>query len=282
VSPEELALACRTSSRPFARPRQIPKKGGKGSRLIEAHHDGDLIESAHEVLAELLGALVPALTPVAFGVRGRTLEDALRPHLGRRWFVKIDIVDWYPSIRPRHVRHALLQELGEIDARLIGLLISRTHLPQGAKASPAAANLVLAGLDRAILAAARRGVRYTRYADDLFASGEDKAAVERLVVFIRHALRNMGFETTWQWDPPRSLGYSTKIGHLSRPKSERGLIRVAIHQLALSVDEPTEPARSIRGRIQHVANTNRAAARRLARSLETALRTRCIRATTRS
>jgi hypothetical protein len=219
------------------------------------------------VLGELLGALVPALTPAAYGVRRRALEDALRPHLGRRCFVKIDIVNWYPSIRPRHVRDALSQELGETDERLIGLLTSKRHLPQGTKASPAAANLVLAGLDRSVLAAAAPGVRYTRYADDLFVSGQDKAAVERLVVFIRHALRQMGFETTWQWDPPRSLGFSTKRGRLSVPRSERDRIRVAIRHLA-------EARKSILGRIQYVAKSNPAAAQKLMRGLESAIGTR--------
>jgi hypothetical protein len=189
--------------------------------------------------------------------------------------VKIDIVDWYPSIRPRHVRHAFRQELGETDERLIALLPSMRHLPQGAKASPATANLVLAGLDRRVLAAAGSGVRYTRYADDLFISGDDKTAVEQLVVFIRHALRKMGFETAWQWDPPRSLGYSTKQGRLSVPRSERGRIRSAIRGLQTGADDLGE-IESVRSRIRRVRRTNPAAAEGLDELLQEAMSGRAV------
>src|SRR5262249_433669 len=154
---------------PFKRPRKIPKgRGKKGWRVIEGHHEDGPVGRAHHAANEVLAPLIPRLSPAAYGVRGRKLEDALTPHMGKRYFAKVDIVDFFPSTHPRLVRHALRHELGEEDPRLIRLFMSQRHLPQGPKASPAVSNLLLVGFDRAVLRATASGVGYTRYADDLF------------------------------------------------------------------------------------------------------------------
>ena len=66
-------------------------------------------------------------------------------------------------------------------------------MPTGAPTSPAIANLVLRHVDAALTtAAARHGVAYTRYADDLTFSGDEGAL--RMVPFARRLLRELGYE----------------------------------------------------------------------------------------
>jgi hypothetical protein len=57
----------------------------------------------------------------------------------------------------------------------LGRRLGAPHLPQGAPASPALANLCAFGLDRRLAAlAAALGARYSRYADDLVLSGDGR------------------------------------------------------------------------------------------------------------
>ena len=64
-------------------------------------------------------------------------------------------------------------------------------LPIGAPTSPAIANLVMLPVDRALAkVAARHGVAYTRYADDLTLSGDDPA---RLLPFLREVVGKLGY-----------------------------------------------------------------------------------------
>jgi hypothetical protein len=59
--------------------------------------------------------------------------------------------------------------------RRLGRRLAAPHLPQGAPTSPALANLAAFGLDVRLSAYADAlGARYTRYADDLAISGDDR------------------------------------------------------------------------------------------------------------
>jgi hypothetical protein len=68
------------------------------------------------------------------------------------------------------------------------------HLVQGAPTSPALANLVAWRLDRRLMGlAAKYGFTYTRYADDLTFSGDDRAVVGRLITNVRRIVADERF-----------------------------------------------------------------------------------------
>ncbi len=82
--------------------------------------------------------------------------------------------------------------LSGIDPILAASLRIR-HLPQGSPTSPALSNLALRNADRRIAGyAAKRGLQYSRYADDLALSG-DRMAVERTLWVISRIVADEGF-----------------------------------------------------------------------------------------
>lgn len=181
MSIEELewfAARGRWSGRASARLRhyrvtRIPKRSG-GVRVIEAPKER-LATVQRKILDEILSAVPPH--PAAHGfVRGRSV----RSFAGATYLTSLcttvlavadrDQTDWYHA--------ALLRE---------------RHLPQGALTSPALLNLVLRRLDIRISGyAAKHGITYTRYADDLAFSG-DGMDTGRLHWFVARVVVAEGF-----------------------------------------------------------------------------------------
>lgn len=173
--------------------RWIEKRSG-GLRLIEIPK-----QRLHAMQGRILRGmldLVPA-HPAAHGFRrGRSCVSHAALHTGKRFVIRMDLKDFFPSIPASRV-HALFAKLGYSDS-VAGLLArvctTRTpesafgdvqlpwserhalrspHLPQGSPCSPALANLCAFRLDiRLDALAASMGARYSRYADDLVFSGD--------------------------------------------------------------------------------------------------------------
>lgn len=121
------------------------------------------------------------------GVPGRSLMEAVKPHVGQRIVVTADIRQCYPSISDHQVFTAWRNYgCGEKVAGLLTRLTThRNHLPQGAPTSLAILNLLLDPIDVQIAADVRLrypDVHYTRWVDDLIFSGEfDPADVYGIV-----------------------------------------------------------------------------------------------------
>lgn len=97
----------------------------------------------------------------------------------------LDIKDAFPSVRRDVVFEALRREgLTRDAAAVVCKLCTRSDsLPQGAPTSGALLGIVLSPLDREVVRRfGRKGVHYTRYADNLTISGaSDLSEVERLI-----------------------------------------------------------------------------------------------------
>ena len=185
--------------------RVVLKRSGR-PRLIEAPKSR-LRQIQRWLLDEIL-ARAPAHPAVHGFVRGRSIATFAAPHCSRRVVVKIDLRDFFPSIRARRIE-AFFRSAGYPEAvaeALTGLVTNSTpsaawaqverahpclaasrdlverarvlhrrpHLPQGAPTSPALANICFWRADTRLAALARSaGAIYTRYADDLAFSGGD-------------------------------------------------------------------------------------------------------------
>jgi hypothetical protein len=180
------------------RHRFLAKRGG-GWRLLEAPKDR-LKALQREVLVGILDA-VPCHEAAHAYLPGRSHFTAVAPHIAHAVVVRIDLADFFASIRAARVQ-AIFRELGyrrsvaAVLARLCthrtpksvlsderftpaaARLLSTRHLPQGAPTSPALANLCAYRLDARLSAlATAAGARYTRYADDLLFSGDESLAL---------------------------------------------------------------------------------------------------------
>lgn len=178
----------------------IPRKG-RLPRLIEAPLPR-LKAVQQRILHGILDHIPPH--PAAHGfVKGRGIVSFAAPHTGQRCVLRMDIQDFFPTIRRARVTRifltagypeAVAQTLANLctaitpaairQAGLAAYPVERAwplrqrlqnrHLPQGAPTSPALANLAAFALDSRLAGLARRfGASYTRYADDLVFSGGD-------------------------------------------------------------------------------------------------------------
>ncbi len=200
-------------------------KAGGGLRLLEAPKHR-LRETQRLLLRDVLD-WIPA-HPAAHGfVPGRSVLSFVEPHVGAEVVVKLDLEDFFSSVwagrvfgvfrtagYPQDVAHVLTALTTNVVPRAVwrdapravggegferhyrlGRRLATPHLPQGAPTSPALANLCAHGLDRRLAGmAARFGMVYTRYADDLALSGPvSGATVGRVIELASDIVRDEGF-----------------------------------------------------------------------------------------
>ncbi|MEX1096426.1 MAG: reverse transcriptase family protein [Planctomycetales bacterium] len=174
--------------------RWLRKRSG-GVRLIEAPKR-TLRAAQRRILDEILARIPPHRSAHGF-VPGRSIVTNAAPHAGTRVVVKLDLENFYASVRFDRVV-AIFRRVGYCREAAIWLARLTTsalpanmpfagddphsvlpylsrHLPQGGPASPALANLSAYALDVRLSGLARSfGATYTRYADDLTFSGDEK------------------------------------------------------------------------------------------------------------
>jgi hypothetical protein len=188
--------------------RWVPKRRNRW-RLLEIPKD-DLKAIQARILRNILNSIPPHAAAHAYRT-GRSIATYAGPHVGRAIVIRFDLRDFFPSVPASRV-HALFRSVGysiPVARMLTGLCTHRLpadewhgrpaelravtdssaweryrerHLPQGAPTSPALANLCSYRLDARLTALATSlGANYTRYADDLAFSGDER--------FVRSARR---------------------------------------------------------------------------------------------
>jgi RNA-directed DNA polymerase len=214
------------------------------------------LQSADDVLAlvGLTGSeLAPLEThPAAHGfVPGRSTVTNARPHVGATVVLKMDLVDFFPSIHFGRLCGLFRQHgAGSEAARLLAALVTYrpilqgggvawpSVLPQGAPTSPALSNLVCRRLDARLAGlASRAGAVYTRYADDLTFSfrAEPTKGIGRFAWWVNQITHQEGFIENLKKrrvlrpsGPMRVTGLVTNE-ILSVPRSERRRFRAMLH-----------------------------------------------------
>ena len=214
------------------------RKRSGGYRMISAP-DKDLQAIQSTIYSRILSS-VTIDHPAAVGFRcGRSVVDNAAPHLGKRYVLKMDIHDFFGSIRSPRVRQTF-KKIGypENVSKVLGALCClHRHLPQGAPTSPALSNIVGYEMDRKLAAlAAEYGLTYTRYADDLTFSG-DVFPKEQIIPQVKRIIRDEKFEpnhkkTHFMNQSSRKIitGVSVASGvKLTIPKSKKREIRKNVY-----------------------------------------------------
>ena len=194
--------------------RVLSKRDGH-IRLIEAPKPR-LKKLQRQILTEILERIPPH--PCVHGfLKGRSIRTFAAPHTSQRVVLRMDLSDFFPTFAAARIQ-TLFRTMGypEPVADLLGGICTnqaprnlfsgltqearglycRPHLPQGAPASPALANLCSYRLDCRLSGLAKSaGARYTRYADDLAFSGaeEFERRVERFSTHVAAILLEEGF-----------------------------------------------------------------------------------------
>lgn len=119
--------------------------------------------------------------------KGQSIKDNANPHVGANFMLNIDLEDFFPSISSNKI-YTVFSSLGynkTIASALTKICCYKKILPQGSPASPKLANLVCLKLDYRIHGyAGRRGIIFTRYADDITLSAQTLKKIEKAKDFL--------------------------------------------------------------------------------------------------
>ncbi len=119
--------------------------------------------------------------------RGQSIRDNANPHVGSNFVLNIDLENFFPSISSDKI-YTVFNSLGYnnyISSALTKICCFEKRLPQGSPASPKLANLVCMRLDHRIHGyAGRRGIIFTRYADDITLSAQSLKKIEKAKCFL--------------------------------------------------------------------------------------------------
>lgn len=210
--------------------------------------------------------LRPILLPemMCGSVVGRSPADAVRPHVGSRAVIAMDLRDCFHSTSPHHVNRALKQEVG--CSRVIADLLTRLTtlhfgLPQGAPTSSYLANLALLPAARTIKAMCDRAqLAVTFFVDDILISGEEpEAVVDGVIRELQtwgHGVRRRKLRRMGPKDERRALGLSFS-SCVSYGRSQLSDLRKSILMLASDPEAKSHQLRRAWGQIYHVRSVNR-------------------------
>lgn len=113
--------------------------------------------------------------------KGENYINYLKEHIGSKYFLRIDIANFFPSITSEIIKKELeiiiSGNTDEDKSKIIELISNITTynevLPQGTITSPAMSNIIMARIDQRILKYCQLfDVKYTRYADDMLFSSK--------------------------------------------------------------------------------------------------------------
>ncbi len=173
----------------------IAKRSGGSRRILAPSRD---LKHIQRIILRRLLRRIKAHPCVTGFERGHSIATNAQFHAGQAVVVRFDLRDFFQSTSTLRV-NAWFRRIGwtgEAADLLTRLTTFDGGLPQGAPTSPRLSSLVNGDFDAQLAELVqRRGIRYTRYADDLTFSFpvDDPAAVRRLHWLVVYVTRQYDF-----------------------------------------------------------------------------------------
>ena len=180
---------------------QIHKKHGGTRDIIMPSKPLDHIL---KTLLPIFEAIYAAPSCVCGFVKGKSLVDNARPHVGRRFVLSMDLKDFFPSISRTRLEDLFLNrlKLNEYVSMVFSGLCTvnkegnQAFMPQGFCTSPVLSNMICEDMDHDLQELAdRHGLNYTRYADDITFSADEDVLRENasIALEIKEVIAKNGF-----------------------------------------------------------------------------------------
>lgn len=155
----------------------IPKKKDSSVYRIVYKVTDEALKNILKNIQSKLNAIYTPLDCVHGFVSGRNVATNAKIHLCKKEVLKLDIKDFFPSIKKNDVVNCFIK-LGctsDIAEYLATLITLNGELVQGFNTSPVIANMILQEMDLNILNLCKSfNADYSRYADDLYISSNTK------------------------------------------------------------------------------------------------------------
>ncbi|MCP3743910.1 MULTISPECIES: reverse transcriptase family protein [Paenibacillus] len=183
---------------------KIIKKKDKSDRVIHCIDNEHLIYKIQKQLKNNFLDFIP-LSNYAYGyVKGKSYYDYLKPHVKHGYYMKLDIKDFFHSIKEKELREVLKYYVDDVSINesltildfITKVVTVNEFLPQGAVTSPVLSNIYFRFLDIRISRYCRKfGINYTRYVDDLLFSSDNLFIHKRVFINgITKILKSQGFQ----------------------------------------------------------------------------------------
>lgn len=165
---------------------------GKRRHLIEATGPLKLIQK--RILHRILMRLPPSV--YAFGaIKGKSIKENANVHVHAKYIAKLDISNFYPSIHSSKVYRFFVNNVlcsPDVAHAITALTTKDYFLPLGTSTSPFIADQIVGKIDVRIGGlAAKLGLNYTRYVDDIALSGNFD--FQRNIPLVTKILKQDGF-----------------------------------------------------------------------------------------
>lgn len=194
---------------------KLPKKNGGFRDIAQPSRKLKAIQSW--ILRNILDRLKVSEASKGFK-EGDSISHNAEPHTGANSILSIDLEDFFPSIKANKI-YSVFNTLGynqHISCVLTSLCTNFGKLPQGSPCSPYLSNLVCIQLDNRLLGyVGKRGITYTRYADDFSFSASGSIKLLKAFRVIEKIIEDEGFAINAQ---------KTRLFGLSGRKIVTGLV----------------------------------------------------------
>ncbi|MDP3008442.1 MAG: reverse transcriptase family protein [Methylococcales bacterium] len=172
----------------------IPKNNGKVRVIYIVDNDHKLLlKSNFPYLEKRLSELDKIHVNYAFEKGKNCVENALQ-HIGYNYTLSIDLADFFDSVKKTHVN-------GILDSEIIELCFIKGSPRQGLPTSPLIATISFLKCDELICSQLKKyklDVVYTRYADDLTFSFNNKNDSGKILFIAKQAIEQFGFKINTQ------------------------------------------------------------------------------------
>lgn len=218
----------------------LDKKGAGSKKRTIYQPSRELKALQGWVLRNILDKLSSSPFSMGFEKKQSILNNAT-PHVGANFILNIDLEDFFPSLTAHKV-FGVFHSLGynrTIASSLTRLCCYKNLLPQGAPSSPKLANLICSRLDYRIQGyAGRRGLIYTRYADDLTISAQSMKKVVKAKGFLFSII------------PSEGLMINKGKTCISGPRGQKKVTGLVVSQDKVGIGK--RKYKEIRAKIHHV------------------------------
>lgn len=237
----------------------IPKKNGGQREILAPSYSLKLVQKW--ILQEILNKL--PISDVAFAYKkgnGLGIKKNAEMHKNGLYLLEMDFRDFFPSISRDKVFY-LFRNIGYntfISNILANLCTHENVLPQGGVCSPCLSNIVCYRLDKRLKSLClKREIVYSRYADDLTFSCDNKLTLIRSYKLIEKIINQEDFKLNAQktrYLSPSShkviTGITVDNANLKAKKELKKFVRAAIFRSIVSKDYSQND--KIRGLISYI------------------------------
>jgi len=173
----------------------INKQNGTKREILSPSKSLKLIQ--RWILKEILEKLSVSDESMAFVPKLNGINQNATTHRYSTYLLEMDLRNFFPSIDKKQV-FFLFRNIGYnnlISTILASLCTYNDYLPQGGVCSPYISNLIAFKLDRRLKGlCSKRDILYTRYADDITFSCDNKLTLKKLRPIVEEIIKDEGFD----------------------------------------------------------------------------------------